>query len=116
MKRYWHWGNRDRSMKVRRRKIHERQRCLTRYRPRMLQGLRYAIFVGMQDEKICLLYVASAPMVQNTLTVCEKCFGKFLKEISSVKNASWLRKLKAKSKVWMLRGKRKINLSQVHVS
>ncbi|KAE8661584.1 hypothetical protein F3Y22_tig00113725pilonHSYRG01197 [Hibiscus syriacus] len=60
--------------------------------------LRYVIFVGMQDEKICLLYVASAPMVHNTLTVCKKCFRKFLKVIGSVNNASWLRKLKAKSK------------------
>ncbi|KAE8675567.1 hypothetical protein F3Y22_tig00111659pilonHSYRG00070 [Hibiscus syriacus] len=32
------------------------------------------------------------------ITVCEKCFRKFLKVIGSVNNASWLRKLKAKSK------------------
>ncbi|KAL1107645.1 hypothetical protein V6Z11_D03G060200 [Gossypium hirsutum] len=61
--------------------------------------LRCVIFVGMLDEKICSLYVASVLMVQSILTVCEKCFKKFLKVIGFVKNVSWPRKLKAKSKV-----------------
>ncbi|XP_039039352.1 uncharacterized protein LOC120177202 [Hibiscus syriacus] len=32
------------------------------------------------------------------VTVCEKCFGKFLMVIGSVKNANWPRKLKAKAR------------------
>ncbi|OMO96675.1 hypothetical protein COLO4_15143 [Corchorus olitorius] len=37
------------------------------------------------EEKIYLLYVAGALMVQSILTVCEKCFKKFLKVIGFVK-------------------------------